>query len=116
MDRALRPAQRIRDGGDFRRLLRKGRRWRAALFLFYFHPNDYGFHRIAVTTSRASGCAVRRNRIRRVLREAFRTNRPDLQEGRGVDFWVLCRDPVAAQDLVPMREELLGLLRRMEKA
>jgi len=116
MDRALRPAQRIRDGGDFRRLLRKGRRWRGGLFLLYFHPNEYGFHRIAVTTSRASGGAVCRNKIRRVLREAFRCQRPLLQEGKGVDFWVLCRDPVAQQDLAPMREELLRMLRRMEKS
>jgi ribonuclease P protein component len=41
-------------------------------------PNDVGHPRLGLAISRRAGNAVVRNRIRRLLREAFRLLRPDL--------------------------------------
>jgi ribonuclease P protein component len=44
----------------------------------YAKPNDLNYPRLGLSTSRKVGTAARRNRIRRLLREAFRHLQHDL--------------------------------------
>ncbi len=66
--------------------------------LIYATPNDLGHPRIGLSTARKVGTAVRRNRIRRLLREAFRLMQHDLP--RGYDLVVVVRphEPVTLAD------------------
>ena len=57
--------------------------------LIYALPNDLGHPRLGLSTSRKVGTAVRRNRIRRLLREAFRHMQHDFP--RGYDLVVVVR-------------------------
>jgi ribonuclease P protein component len=57
--------------------------------LVYALPNELGFPRLGLSTSRKVGTAVRRNRIRRLLREAFRHMQHDFP--RGYDLVVVVR-------------------------
>jgi ribonuclease P protein component len=57
--------------------------------LIYALPNGLNHPRIGLSTSRKVGTAVRRNRIRRLLREAFRLMQHDLP--RGYDLVVVVR-------------------------
>lgn len=45
---------------------------------FYARPNALGHHRLGLTVPRRVGTAVRRNRIKRLLREAFRLQQHEL--------------------------------------
>lgn len=55
----------------------------------YAKPNDLGHPRLGLSVSRKVGIAVRRNRIRRLLREAVRLMQHDLP--RGYDLVVVVR-------------------------
>ena len=57
--------------------------------LVYALPNELGLPRIGLSTSRKVGTAPRRNRIRRLLREAFRHMQHDFP--RGYDLVVVVR-------------------------
>jgi ribonuclease P protein component len=71
--------------------------------------------RFGLAVGRKVGCAVRRNRIKRVLREFFRLNWPELPEA--VDIVVVAKHRLGAGrlDLASAAGELLPALGRIRK-
>ncbi|MEM6572411.1 MAG: ribonuclease P protein component [Planctomycetota bacterium] len=70
---------RIRSGRDFGRVYRDGRRARGSILLVVGAPNGLGHPRLGLSVGKKVWRgAVRRNRVRRVFREAFRLSAPDL--------------------------------------
>ena len=59
---------------DFQRVLSRGRRAYTRRFILYAHPGSTSVSRVGITVSRKVGNAVKRNRIKRCIREAFRTH------------------------------------------
>lgn len=71
----LRPHDRLRKRFEFRRLRDEGRRVHTRSFVLSIASSDQPQARLGITVSRQVGNAVRRNRIKRLLREAFRRGR-----------------------------------------
>lgn len=63
--------------GDFLRVQQAGKRVHTAHFIILVSPwqNAAQGSRLGVTVGKRIGCAVRRNRIKRVVREVYRRNR-----------------------------------------
>ena len=57
--------------------------------------SDYCYHRLGVIVPKRVGSAVVRNRVKRQLREAFRTSTIRNQQQAGVDFVVIARNAAA---------------------
>jgi ribonuclease P protein component len=55
----------------------------------YARPNGLKWSRLGISISRRAGSAVKRNRLKRLLREAFRTSRAELP--KGYDWVVVVR-------------------------
>ena len=67
---------RIRASSDFRNVFSKGTRFHSENFVLHARPNGLGFPRLGLSVGRgASTSSVKRNRIKRLLREAFRRNK-----------------------------------------
>ena len=66
--------------------------------LIYALPNTLGHPRIGLSTSRKVGTAPRRNRIRRMLREAFRLMQHDLPSGYDLVVVVRPHEPLLLAD------------------
>ncbi|MCU0519777.1 MAG: ribonuclease P protein component [Anaerolineae bacterium] len=63
---------RLRRPEEFRRVRSEGRSWAHPLFVVWRAPNLLDHSRVGITASRKLGCAVERNRARRLLREGMR--------------------------------------------
>lgn len=72
--------------------MRGGQRVADALFGIHYLPNDLGHARLGMSVGlRVAGTAVRRNRIRRCVRESFRLHQQLLP---AVDVLVIARSAV----------------------
>jgi ribonuclease P protein component len=74
--------QRLHDPRDFERVYAARKAVHAALLVVFHCPNGLTCARLGVSVGSKHGNAVRRNRIKRVFRAAFRQSRELLPAGR----------------------------------
>ncbi|TFH30760.1 MAG: ribonuclease P protein component [Myxococcales bacterium] len=72
----FRRGDRLKKRYEFRQAQLSGRRIHTAHFLIVVQPNALQNTRLGITVTKKVGTAVQRNRIKRVVREVFRRNRP----------------------------------------
>ncbi len=65
-------SRRLVSNRQFKTVLDRGRRAGDSLFVLYAARNDREHPRLGISVGRSSGVAVVRNRLKRLLREAFR--------------------------------------------
>ena len=82
-------------------------------FVLFGLENDRGVCRLGITVTRKIGNAVRRNRIKRVLREIFRKNRELLRSP--IDVVVNARHPIVGAGSAALEHEFLKTFRRLER-
>jgi ribonuclease P protein component len=80
---------RLRKRPEFLSLSRTGKKVHSQHFVVISRSNDRGESRLGITVSGKVGNAVARNRIKRVVREIFRTGRGEL--GMAVDILVVAK-------------------------
>lgn len=90
LDLGLAKAQRLRKRAEFLRVYESGKRFEGRFMTVFILPANGCIHRLGVTaTKKAIGNAVERNRAKRLLREAFRSSRAELDAIETKFDWVL---------------------------
>jgi len=93
---------------DFVNLNQEGGRLYSKNFLIIIRKNDLEFSRLGITVTKKIGKAVKRNRIKRLVREFFRLNKEKLP--KGYDISIIARADVSALKLQDIEKELGGVL------
>jgi ribonuclease P protein component len=97
---------------DFKRVRRTGKSYAHPLVVLVVQANEASKTRVGVTASRSVGGAVKRNRAKRLMREAMRPLLPDLLPGW--DMILIARPTLLAASLQDIRQALKGLFRRAQ--
>jgi len=77
---------RLRESSDFLRLRQEGMVKRHPTLMISYSPNSLEENRYGFITAKNLGKAVKRNRVRRLMREAVRLQHPLWQQGYDVVF------------------------------
>jgi ribonuclease P protein component len=78
--------ERLLNRKDFVNLNRSGKRYRTEHFTALYRENGRHITRLGITVNKRIGNAVRRNRIKRLIREFFRLNKESFLKGYDVNF------------------------------
>lgn len=97
---------------DFKRVRRFGKSFAHPLIVLVVQAKEETEVRVGVAAGRTVGTAVKRNRAKRLMREAMRPIIPLLASGR--DLILIARPGLSSATLAQTREALLTVLRRAE--
>lgn len=97
---------------EFRRLYNKGKSAASPYLAVYCRRNRLGYSRLGLTTGVKLGHAVQRNRVRRRLREIYRTNEHILAPGW--DIVVVARVKSVYAKYSDLERSFLSLARKLD--
>lgn len=113
--RGFSKAERLRKRREFLGVYERGDKIQSTYFVLYMLENGRPHHRLGITVSRKIGRAVVRNRIKRRLREVFRTNKQAIFPH--CDLVVNAKRSAAQAHHQQIQEDILkGILRWKQKA
>jgi ribonuclease P protein component len=105
----LKKGERLLKTNEYQEVRKDGRRHVTAGFIIHVLPTERGRTRLGLSVSPRAGGAVRRNRIKRLLREFFRINKPGLPASS--DILISARKGASLKDYKDVEKELGFLLR-----
>ncbi|HDQ04217.1 MAG TPA: ribonuclease P protein component [Deltaproteobacteria bacterium] len=110
---SYRKAQRITSSAGFKEIYQQGV-WKSSRnFVTITCRNARGAGRLGITVSKKAGNAVRRNRIKRLIREFFRLNKALFPEG--CDVIVMARKDMPQLSYPEVCRELTDLFERKDR-
>ena len=104
--------QRLRREQEFSHVYQSRVRASNPHLLLYAAPNNLGLTRFGLSVSRKHGNAVKRNRIKRLLREAFRLSQHKLPQGLDL---ILIPQQNSGADLKDYQTALVSLSQKLQE-
>lgn len=102
----------IKKNHEFLRTYRKGRFFAGKFIILYVLRNNSDINRLGVTVSRKYGKSVKRNRIRRLIKECYRSYESFVKDG--FDCVFVARNPGDEPGFTDIKKEMKFLLKKLD--
>jgi len=97
---------------EFARLYKKGKFYAGRYLVIYVLTNNYGINRVGITASKKVGKSVKRNRLRRLIKENYRRLEPCLKQGQ--DIVIVARKSEELPDYYAIGKEMKYLFKKLD--
>jgi len=97
--------ERLTKKSDFQTIFKHGTRYTTGNFVIIIHQNNRDIRRIGISVSKKVGGAVKRNRVKRLVREFFRLHKDQLPISK--DFLFIAKPGSTQLTYQGLSEELL---------
>lgn len=104
----------IRKNREFRQIYSQGKSYANKFLVLYLSPNKEEKAKVGFSVSKKVGKAVVRNRVKRLLREAYRINQDKVQK-KGISLVFIARNRAKDASFVQIEKALLDLLKKGQK-
>lgn len=106
----MKKAFRIKKNNDFQDVFKKGKSVANRQFVIYIlKKEDQEHFRIGLSVSKKIGNAVKRNQIKRYIRQVFHELQDQVDEGK--DYVIIARKPTADMDFHEVKSSLEHVLK-----
>ncbi|NSW92033.1 MAG: ribonuclease P protein component [Firmicutes bacterium] len=102
----------LKNNREFLKVYKKGRFFAGKYMVLYALPNGLDINRLGVTASKKAGKSVRRNKIKRLIRENYRMQEEMVK--RGYDLVFVVRNSGNLPDFYEIKREMDFLFRRLK--
>jgi ribonuclease P protein component len=102
----------IRKNNEFIRAYRKGSFYVGRYLILYALKNKFETNRLGITTSKKVGNSVKRNRIRRLVRENYRADEEYIK--KGFDLIFVARKSELLPEFKDIKKEMKFLLKKLK--
>lgn len=103
--------ERITKKSEFQIIIKNGTRYTTQNFIIIIYANNLKLRRLGVAVNKKVGGAVKRNRVKRLLREFFRLNKGRLPETSDILF--IAKPGSNQLNYSTLSEEMLGFFSRL---
>lgn len=104
-------SKRLLSSSEYKKVSGKAKKLHSGSFLFLYSPNEYSHARLGITVSKkCSKLAVKRNRLKRIIRESFRHMNGTLPN---IDIIVIGKRSAITQDNATLLSTLDTLWKRL---
>ena len=94
----MRKINTLKKNYEFKNVLNKGKFYKGKYVIIYIKNNKNNENRIGIAISKKIGKAVKRNRLKRLIRESYRLQKDSLKKGYDIVFiWNKQNDNIKAK-------------------
>jgi len=101
----------LRKNSDFQKVYNNGVYYAGRLIVLYIYENKLGYIRLGIVVSKKIGNSVKRNRVRRLIRESYRKYEDNIKTG--FDYVFLARKGDTLPDYCSIKKEMNYLLKKL---
>ena len=102
----------IKSNREFTRVYKKGKFFAGKYIVLYMLPNGLNINRLGITASKKAGKSIRRNRIKRLIKENYRLNEEFVRSG--FDLVFVARNNEMLPDYYDIKKEMCFLFRKLK--
>ncbi|MDQ2086014.1 ribonuclease P protein component [Herbivorax sp. ANBcel31] len=101
----------LKNNYEFRRVYRKARFYAGQFMVLYVLKNKHNYNRLGITASRKFGKSIKRNRVRRLIKENYRQIEENIKIG--YDLVVIARKTDKVPEYIEIKKEMKFLFKKL---